>query len=248
MDEQKNEEIFRMWTEKIYLPSYEKKHAELGTPDFDVITRHGYQATTDLPMSLYFEQVYEKYPDCKFILTTRDDSEIWYRSWSSMIQATVGPTEAGSKLVRSAWRHSIYFRWLFSLMNKDDSFLTAPGLRVPQDKDKAIESYEEHNARVRAIIPKSQLLEYNVKQGWEPLCKFLEIGNCPMEKPFPKSNLIHFVKSHTASLSVMPLIFILLLLCIAPNIFTRLFRTSAFQWMRCHLSGAARVTKAAKNE
>ena len=34
--------------------------------------------------------------------------------------------------------------------------------------------------------PKDKLLIYNVKEGWEPLCKFLEM-NVP-DKPFPHKN------------------------------------------------------------
>lgn len=36
------------------------------------------------------------------------------------------------------------------------------------------------------MIPKSQLLEYDVRDGWEPLCKFL---NVPVpNEPFPREN------------------------------------------------------------
>lgn len=36
------------------------------------------------------------------------------------------------------------------------------------------------------MIPRSQLLEYDVRDGWEPLCKFLDVP-IPNE-PFPKEN------------------------------------------------------------
>ena len=35
--------------------------------------------------------------------------------------------------------------------------------------------YDKHNANVRRILPKDQLLVYDVREGWEPLCPFLEV-------------------------------------------------------------------------
>ena len=42
--------------------------------------------------------------------------------------------------------------------------------------------YRMHNVYVMATVPKERLLVYNLKEGWEPLCKFLgkEIPNMPM--------------------------------------------------------------------
>ncbi|KZT21373.1 hypothetical protein NEOLEDRAFT_1244588 [Neolentinus lepideus HHB14362 ss-1] len=48
------------------------------------------------------------------------------------------------------------------------------------------EIFNEHNQLCRDIIPKEQLLEFRVEEGWEPLCKFLEK---PIPSaPFPFSN------------------------------------------------------------
>eukprot|EP00568_Trieres_chinensis_P014428 CAMPEP_0183322228 /NCGR_PEP_ID=MMETSP0160_2-20130417/71070_1 /TAXON_ID=2839 ORGANISM="Odontella Sinensis, Strain Grunow 1884" /NCGR_SAMPLE_ID=MMETSP0160_2 /ASSEMBLY_ACC=CAM_ASM_000250 /LENGTH=94 /DNA_ID=CAMNT_0025489333 /DNA_START=174 /DNA_END=454 /DNA_ORIENTATION=+ len=80
-----------------------------------------------------------------------------------------------------------YFRWLFSVVNRDNKYLTAPYPLPDQSKKDAIGTYEAHNRRVREVIPAEQLLEYSVKQGWKPLCDFLEVENCPTT-PFPKSN------------------------------------------------------------
>ena len=42
-------------------------------------------------------------------------------------------------------------------------------------------------------LGKDNLLIFNVKQGFEPLCKFLEIEDCPTE-PFPHANDKFFIK------------------------------------------------------
>ena len=46
--------------------------------------------------------------------------------------------------------------------------------------------YTRHNAAVRSLVPADQLLEYNVKQGWGPLCRFL--GLPEPDEPFPHEN------------------------------------------------------------
>ena len=44
-----------------------------------------------------------------------------------------------------------------------------------------------HNFLVKSLIPAEQLLIFNVKQGWEPLCSFLQV---PIpDQSFPKSNV-----------------------------------------------------------
>lgn len=45
---------------------------------------------------------------------------------------------------------------------------------------------EAHCDKVRALVPKSQLLEMDLSDGWEPLCKFLDV---PIpEELFPRAN------------------------------------------------------------
>ena len=46
--------------------------------------------------------------------------------------------------------------------------------------------YDAHNERVRKVAEGKPFLEYNVKEGWGPLCKFLEIDEPDI--PFPRVN------------------------------------------------------------
>lgn len=43
-----------------------------------------------------------------------------------------------------------------------------------------------HNEHVRSVVPRERLLEFQVQQGWEPLCRFLD-KRVPKE-PFPRVN------------------------------------------------------------
>ena len=54
------------------------------------------------------------------------------------------------------------------------------------DADRIIASYLAHNAAVREAIPAARLLEFDVADGWAPLCAFLEV---PIpDSPFPNVN------------------------------------------------------------
>jgi hypothetical protein len=206
-----HDDIFEMWENEVFQPSLDAKKAELRTPDFDVLTRNGYQATMDFPMALYFEQVHKRYPDCKFILTGRDNSEVWFKSWDTMARSITTPTRAVGSWINNVRRLSMYLRWLFSIVNKDNSYLTVKVPRGEQIKAASIASYEEHNRRVRETIPPSQLLEYSVTEGWEPLCKFLEIQECPTT-PFPRTNSARSLQVQTISAMVVPLVLVLFVL------------------------------------
>jgi Sulfotransferase domain len=46
------------------------------------------------------------------------------------------------------------------------------------------EQYVRHNQHVMDRVPEDQLLVFNVKEGWEPLCQFLG-KPVPINKPFP---------------------------------------------------------------
>ena len=60
-----------------------------------------------------------------------------------------------------------------------------------EDKKFAIGKYNEHIEYIKRIVPKEQLLIFNVKDGWDPLLKFLG-KEMPKEyennKTFPMSN------------------------------------------------------------
>jgi len=222
-------EILDMWNREIFTPSIESGNADLGHPDFDLIATKGFTATADLPMSLYFEQLVDRYPDCKFILTTRQSSEVWFRSWDMLTKTITQPTRY-FRWMSHADTINRYYRWLFSRINEDNSYLSAPLPLPDQNKERAIASYEEHNRRVREVIPEDRLLEYNVKQGYEPLCDFLEIADCPTT-PFPKTNSARSVQVQTISAMVIPLALVSFVLFYGfANAFHRQTGQTIVQW------------------
>jgi len=59
--------------------------------------------------------------------------------------------------------------------------------QTPQLREKCIQGYTDHIEEVKRTISPERLLVYNVKEGWEPLCKFLEVP-VPTLK-FPKRDI-----------------------------------------------------------
>lgn len=50
----------------------------------------------------------------------------------------------------------------------------------------SVDFYNDWVQEVKNSVPKEKLLVFNVKEGWEPLCKFLQV---PVpENPFPRVN------------------------------------------------------------
>jgi hypothetical protein len=55
-----------------------------------------------------------------------------------------------------------------------------------EDKAHAIEVFQKHNQAVRDTIDPTRLLVFDVREGWGPLCRFLEV---PVpDEPFPRLN------------------------------------------------------------
>jgi len=55
-----------------------------------------------------------------------------------------------------------------------------------RDKDALIAGFRRHNEMVRQVIPPERLLVYNVREGWAPLCRALEVS--APDAPFPRVN------------------------------------------------------------
>jgi hypothetical protein len=56
-----------------------------------------------------------------------------------------------------------------------------------EDRHYAIEVFKRWNREVKERVPAEQLLVYEVKEGWGPLCEFLGV-EVPENKPFPYLN------------------------------------------------------------
>lgn len=135
-----------------------------------------YRACVDWPACTFYRELMDAFPDAKVLLSVRDP-ERWYESayetiyeiyrvtpaWMRRVARPIGAILRTSKPV---WENTFDGRF--------------------EDKAHAIAVFEAHNAEVRRVVPPERLLEYQVSQGWEPLCEFL--GVPVPDEPFPRLN------------------------------------------------------------
>jgi len=137
----------------------------------------GYQATVDWPACTFYKELVQHYPNAKVVLTVREP-ERWYDSTRSTIFVS----------------SRIYPRWMRLLIPKLRRFEIVDRIIWKDtfhgrftDKQHAIRVFNQHIEEVKKTILPEKLLIYEVKQGWEPLCEFLDVP-IPQDKPFPHFN------------------------------------------------------------
>ena len=148
--------------------------AARGEPvDWDQVFR-GYRAQVDFPGARYWRELAQYFPNAKVILSVRDPDE-----WFDSVEATILPWLA------SRGKHD----------SPDMNRIVEMGHQVVEvqifreqigKREHATRVFREHIAEVQAEIPAHRLLTFDLREGWEPLCAFLEVA--VPEIPFPKTN------------------------------------------------------------
>lgn len=140
-------------------------------PNWDAILE-GFVAVVDAPMCFFTKELLARHPDAKVVLTVRDP-ERWVESFRNLMMTNI----------KSAWMG------LFSgNARRMGRFARVMSQRYigSLKREALIEQFHAHNQRIRDLVPAEQLLEMEVKQGWGPLCEFLDLP-VPNE-PFPRLN------------------------------------------------------------
>jgi len=132
-----------------------------------------YRSTVDWPGCSFYAELADRYPDAKVILSKRDPDR-WYESMSETILK--GMTEMGLK-TEVPRDNPMYFGAVL---------IARKVFQYDYSRESAAAALEQHNAAVRAAIPPARLLEYEVADGWDPLCAFL--GVQVPDEPFPRTN------------------------------------------------------------
>ncbi len=142
-----------------------------GHPDWTAIYK-GYSSAVDWPTAAFYNELSEVYPDAKFILTMRSP-ESWTASFSETIYKFMDGSD-GAPPHMQAW------------IKMGLAAISKSGLPNGLSMTDLTKAFIAHNDAVKAVIPASRLLAFEVKQGWEPLCKYLGLA-VPQEE-FPKTN------------------------------------------------------------
>ncbi len=149
-----------------------------GLDDWDTVYGD-YRSTADWPGARYWRQIAGHFPDAKVILTVRD-ADSWYESCEGTIHQAMPDYEPGE----AEWPDDLTLaekEWLVNCRVWGEEFGGRFG-----DREYATRVYTEHNEAVRREVAPDRLLEYEVRQGWEPLCDFLDV---PVpDEPFPRSH------------------------------------------------------------
>jgi hypothetical protein len=139
----------------------------------------GYEATVDWPGCTFYQELMAQYPDAKVLLSVRDP-DAWYKSATDTIYRRSQTGFLKSLLPLFMPRLRRFIRMVDTIIWQR----TFGGRFV--DKAHAVSVFEAHIAEVKQTVPENKLLVYEVKEGWEPLCAFL---NVPVpDVPFPRLN------------------------------------------------------------
>ena len=150
--------------------------------DFDELLE-GYQATVDWPSCNFWRQQMAWYPDAKVILSERDP-ESWYASiMNTIYPASLEVRQSDDPMMQRRARMIFEVIWDGLFHGRMD------------DRDHVIDVYLKHNQQVKDEVPAEKLLVFDAKQGWAPLCDFLDV---PVpDEPYPHTNT---TEEFTASL------------------------------------------------
>ena len=157
-------------TEYFYLASMGEK------VDWDEVFKD-YNSAVDWPAAAYYKELSDKYPNAKVILGMRDANS-WYDSASTTIYLM---SQNFPKWIRFILPRADK---LFKMIDK--TVFGEPFSYRFEDRESTIKVFNGHVEEVKRVIPEEKLLMHSPKDGWEPLCEFLD-EPIP-EEPYPWVN------------------------------------------------------------
>ena len=143
-----------------------------------------YPAMVDWPGSYHYRELMQAYPEAKVLLSVRDGM-----SWAKSMQRTIWGLFYDDTLIRhvSDARTKVDPVWAtFIEMMKEMWVRTKLLDGEATTLEFMVDAMERYNAEVRAYVPADRLLEWSPRDGWKPLCAFLEV---PVpDEPVPHIN------------------------------------------------------------
>jgi hypothetical protein len=168
------------------------------------IEEKGYTATLDFPVNLFAMQLAQLRPEAKLLMTVRDDEEKWFQSWKDVngilchlvcrpwkwIVGDMRFTETLLKVLENFdFPQGTYPDQVDRPLPWYEKMHTFPGLDSDERKESWIQLHKRYQQRLTNDLPKDRLLVFNVKQGWSPLLKFLDIDDEKLaQQDFPNIN------------------------------------------------------------
>lgn len=122
----------------------------------------GFASALDWPSTHFWRELAAYYPQAKIILSVRP-VEVWYKSFSATIRKLLEmkdsiPDEYVRSILDMAYK-----------MIAEETFGNAM-----HEKGRMLAAFQQRIDEVSANIKPERLLVFDVAEGWEPLCRFLE--------------------------------------------------------------------------
>jgi hypothetical protein len=163
----------------IHYPSDDETFEELAFGNYQLSLLDFYDGIADITVAPFYAQLEKEYPNAKFILSKRDKEEWlfamekhWYGRPAFDKKRDSNPETKKFMKMRRFLRASMYGTYVFQ-------------------KERMSFVYDQHYAGVKDYFAekKHKLLEIDIFQGdgWEKICKFLEV-------PEPKEEFVHVRK------------------------------------------------------
>lgn len=134
----------------------------------------GYESCVDWPTAAYWPVLAKHFPEAKILLTTRS-AESWYNSISKTIFKIMGDATNASGNEPNPFGEMLQHMILENTFNGDIT-----------DRDHCINVFNKNVQAVKDSFSGNKLFIYNIGDGWEGLCKWLDV---PVpDIPFPRTN------------------------------------------------------------
>ena len=145
-----------------------------GAPDWNLLFS-GYRAAVDWIAATFYDQLATAYPQAIVLLSTRDPEE-WWRSVNRTAFESLASNQEDDVLTKALTpTRELTLRML------NERF-------TPRwtEEAEAKRAYSRHNASVRATVPAGRPVEWQLGDGWAPICEAL--GSPIPDEPFPHVN------------------------------------------------------------
>ena len=153
----------------------------------------GWGATVDWPGCSFYKEILAAHPDAKVVLSVRDPDK-WHQSCLDTIYQMNSrfPMRFIVPLfprMRSAVQMARTLIWQNTFQDRFTDRAFATGV------------FRDHIEEVKRMVPADRLLDFEARQGWEPLCAFLGVP-VPSE-PFPHVNDTAEIKKRIAVMNAV---------------------------------------------
>lgn len=131
-------------------------------PDWETLFT-GYHACVDWPSAFYWRDLIVAYPEAKVLLTMRS-AESWWNSFEATILKHIQSNDDPNGFAQLLVAEQVFEG-------------------RPDDRDHSIAIYNRNIEEVLSTVDPERLLVHNLGDGWEPLCRWLDLSVPEIDYP-----------------------------------------------------------------